>query len=162
MSIGFLGAGAADTSEHLVEAVKQGLRENGLIEGKDYVLEPRWAEGRYERFPAFAGQLVSQGARVIMVTTVVAARAAQRATSAIPIVMALMNDSVGIVASLSHPGGNTTGVASLNQFVTPKLLELVHTALPKATSIARFVQSDKSVKQSVPEQGAGSGGIPRH
>jgi len=165
VSIGFLGAGAADTSGHLVEAVKHGLRENGLIEGKDYVLEPRRAGWYYERFPAFAGELVSQGARVIMVTTVVAARAAQRATSATPIVMALMNDSVGngLVAShLSHPGGNTTGMASLNQFVTPKLLELVHTALPKATSIAGFVQSDKSVKQSVTEQGAGSGRIPRH
>jgi ABC-type uncharacterized transport system substrate-binding protein len=139
--IGFLGAGAADTSEHLVGAVKQGLRENGLIEGKDYVLEPRWAEGHYERFPAFAQELVGQGARVIMVTTVVAARAAQRATSATPIVMALMNDPVGngLVASLAHPGGNTTGMASLNQDVTPKLLELVHTALPKATSIAALL-----------------------
>jgi len=136
--IGFLGAGAADTSEHLVKAVKQGLRENGLIEGKDYVLEPRWAEGHYERFPAFAGELVGQDARVIMVTTVAAARAAQRATSTTPIVMALMNDPVGngLVASLAHPGGNTTGMASLNQDVTPKLLELVRTALPKATNIA--------------------------
>src|SRR5512143_234730 len=82
VNIGFMGAGAADTSAPLIEALKQGLRENGLIEGKDYVLELRWAEGHYERFPAFAQELVGQGARVIMVTTVVAARAAQRATSA--------------------------------------------------------------------------------
>ena len=77
----------------------------------------------YERFP---------------VTTVAAARPAQRSTSTIPIVMALMNDPVGnnLVASLARPGGNTTGMASLNQDVTPKLLELLHTALPQANSVA--------------------------
>ena len=137
-SIGFLGAGAADTSAHLIEAVKQGLRENGLVEGKDYVLEPRWADGHYERFPAFARELADRRSRIIMVTTVASAQAAQHASSAIPIVMALMNDPVGngLVASLARPGGNTTGMASLNQDVTPKLLELLHGVLPKATTIA--------------------------
>jgi putative tryptophan/tyrosine transport system substrate-binding protein len=80
--IGFLGPGAAETSAPLIEAMKQGLRENGLIEGKDYVFEPRWAEGDYERFPAFARELVDRGARVIIVATIAGARAAQRATSA--------------------------------------------------------------------------------
>jgi len=61
-SIGFLGAGAADTSAALIDALKQGLRENGLIEGKDYVLELRWAEGQYERFPSFARELADHGA----------------------------------------------------------------------------------------------------
>ena len=137
-NIGFLGAGAADTSAPLIEAVKQGLRESGLVEGKDYVLEPRWADGHYDRFPAFARELADHGARVIMVTTIAAARAAQRATSIIPIVMASMNDPVGngLVASLARPGGNTTGMATLNQDVTPKLLEFLHTFLPKATTIA--------------------------
>ena len=137
-SIGFMGAGAADTSAHLIEALKQGLRENGLVEGKDYVLELRWAEGRYERFPAFARELVDQGARVIIVNTIAAARAAQSATSVIPIVMATMNDPVGsgLVASLARPGGNTTGLATLNQDVTPKLVEFLHTLLPNAATIA--------------------------
>jgi len=137
-SIGFLVAGAADTSAPLIEAFNQGLRENGLIEGKDYVLELRWAEGHYERFPAFARELADNGARVIVVGTVAAARAAQRASSTVPIVMALMNDPVGngLVASLARPGGNTTGMASLGQDVTPKQLELLHTILPKTTSIA--------------------------
>jgi putative tryptophan/tyrosine transport system substrate-binding protein len=137
-SIGFLGAGAADTSAHLIEAFKQGLRENGLVEGKDYVLEPRWADGHYERFPAFAREMVDHGARVIMVTTIAAAHAAQRTTSVIPIVMTSLNDPVGngLVASLARPGGNTTGMATLNQDVTPKLLELLHSFLPKATTIA--------------------------
>jgi putative ABC transport system substrate-binding protein len=136
--IGFLGAGAAETSVHLIEAIKQGLQENGLVEGKDYVLEQRWANGHYDRFPAFARELTDRGARLIMVTTVAAARAAQRATSVIPIVMTLINDPVGngLVASLARPGGNTTGMASLNQDVTPKMLELLHTVLPKAANVA--------------------------
>ena len=136
--IGFLGAGAAETSVHLIEAIKQGLQENGLVEGKDYVLEQRWANGHYDRFPAFARELTDRGARLIMVTTVAAARAAQRTTSVIPIVMTLINDPVGngLVASLARPGGNTTGMASLNQDVTPKMLELLHTVLPKAANVA--------------------------
>src|SRR6266446_3640355 len=140
-TIGFLGAGAADTSAQLVDAFKQGLGENGLVEGMDYLLEPRWAEGEYERFAAFARELVEQNARVIVVTTIAAARAAQRATSVIPIVMASINDPVGsgIVASLARPGGNTTGMATLNQDVTPKLVEFLHTLLPKATAIAVFL-----------------------
>ena len=138
VNIGLMGAGAADTSAPLIEALKQGLRENGLIEGKDYVLELRWAEGHYERFAEFARGLVEQGVRVIVVNTIAAARAAQRATSVIPIVMATMNDPVGngLIASLARPGGNTTGLATLNQDVTPKLLELLHTFIPSATTIA--------------------------
>jgi putative ABC transport system substrate-binding protein len=136
--IGFLGAGAADTTGHLIEAFKQGLRENGLAEGKDYVLELRWAEGLYERFPAFANDLVEKGAGVIIVNTIAAARAAQRATSLIPIIMATMNDPVGngLIASLARPGGNTTGLATLNQDVTPKLIELLRESLPRALTIA--------------------------
>src|SRR5262245_31525308 len=95
VGIGFLVAGAADTSAPLIEAFKQGLRENGLIEGKDYVLELRSAEGHYERFPAFARELAANGVRVIVVGTVAAGRAAQGASSTIPIIMAIMNDPVG-------------------------------------------------------------------
>jgi putative tryptophan/tyrosine transport system substrate-binding protein len=114
------------------------LRENGLVEGKDFVLEPRWAEGYYERFTAYARELSEQGVRVIIVTTIAAGRAAQRATSTIPIVMVSINDPAGngLVASLARPGANTTGTASLNRDVTPKLLELLCTAFPNATAIA--------------------------
>ena len=136
--IGFLGAGAADTTRHLLDGLRQGLRENGLAEGKDYVIESRWAEGLYERFPALASDLVENGPRVIIVNTITAARAAQRATTVIPIVMATMNDPVGngLIASLSRPGGNTTGLATLNQDVTPKLVEILREVLPKALAIA--------------------------
>jgi putative ABC transport system substrate-binding protein len=132
--IGFLGAGAADTSKHLIGSLRQGLRENGLVEGKDYVLELRWSEGLYERFPAFARDLVDRGAGIIIVNTI----AAGRATSVIPIVMATINDPVGngLIASLARPGGNTTGMATLNQDLTPKLVDLLHELLPKALTIA--------------------------
>jgi putative ABC transport system substrate-binding protein len=136
--IGFLGAGAADTSKHLIGALKQGLRENGLADGKDYVLELRWAEGLYERFPSFASDLVNRGAGIILVNTIAAGRAAQRASTVIPIVMATMNDPVGngLIASLARPGGNTTGLATLNQDVTPKLVDFLHELLPKALTVA--------------------------
>jgi putative ABC transport system substrate-binding protein len=158
-----LVAGAADTSAPLIDAFKQGLRENGLIEGKDYVLELRWAEGHYERFPAFARELADNGARVIVVGTVAAARAAQAASSTIPVVMALMNDPVGngLVASLARPGGNTTGMASLNQDVTSKQLELLNSVLPKATTIAALFNptnpSNAPILENVRVQAASRG-----
>lgn len=94
--------------------------------------------GEYERLPAFAREMVDQKARVIVVTTIAAARAAQHATSVILIVMASINDPVGsgIVASLARSGGNMTGMATLNQDVTPKLVEFLHTLLPNAATIA--------------------------
>ena len=138
MRIGYLASGAEASGAPLLDAIKQGLRENNLIEGKDYLFDVRWAEGQYDRFPAFARELVEQNATVLIVTTIAGARAAQRATATIPIVMASMNDPVGsgLVASLARPGGNTTGLATLNQDVTPKLMEILHVLLPKATSIA--------------------------
>jgi putative ABC transport system substrate-binding protein len=102
------------------------------------VLEARFAEGHYQRFPEFAQELAGRRAGAILVTTIAAARAAQRATSTIPIVMTGLNDPVGngIVASLARPGGNTTGMATLNQDITPKLVEFLRTVAPKATTAA--------------------------
>jgi putative ABC transport system substrate-binding protein len=137
VSIGFLGAGARATSATIVDALMQGLRDNGLAEGKGYVLEERWAEGAYERFPAFARELVERKVDVIVVSTIAAARAAQRETSSIPIVMGMINDPVGngLVASLARPGGNTTGMASLSEDVSTKLVELLQAIAPKAATI---------------------------
>jgi putative ABC transport system substrate-binding protein len=138
--IGFLGSGTAGSIDSVMrlDAVKQGLRENGLIENRDYIIEARFADGKYERFPEFANELRGHGVSVILVSTIAAARAAQRATSTIPIVMASINDPVGngIVASLARPGGNTTGLATLNQDVSPKLIEIVRELLPNASAIA--------------------------
>lgn len=137
VGIGFLGAGSAANSTSMVGAIKQGLRENGLVEGKDYAFEQRWADGEYERFPAFARDLVEQKVGVIIVTTIAAARAAQRETSVIPIIMGMINDPVGsgLVASLARPGGNTTGMASLNEDITPKMVESLQSVAPKAARV---------------------------
>src|SRR6478752_8894897 len=137
-TIGFMGAGAAETSGHLLDALRQGLRENGLGEGKDYVLIVRWAEGHYERFSVFAREFIEKDVRVIIVNTIAAGHAAQNATSVIPIVMASINDPVGngLVASLAHPGGNVTGMANVNEDVTPKLIEFLRAFFPKAANAA--------------------------
>jgi putative ABC transport system substrate-binding protein len=136
--IGFLGSGAPQSSEIFVEAFRQGLRDHGLVEGRDYVIDLRFAEGDYGRFPAFAAELVQRKSSVIVVTTISAARAAQRATSTIPIVMTSLIDPVGqgLIVSLARPGGNTTGLANLADDVMPKLVEILRAALPKANAVA--------------------------
>ena len=136
--IGFLAAGSAEGSVALVDELKRGLKENGMLEGKDYILESYWAEGEYERFSAFARELVAKQPQVILVNTIAAVRAAQRATTAIPIVMMGINDPVGtgIVASLARPGGNTTGMATLNQDSTSKLVQYLRSLLPNAADVA--------------------------
>jgi putative tryptophan/tyrosine transport system substrate-binding protein len=135
--LALLGSGAAQSSAIFVDAVKQGLGENGLVEGQDYVLDVRWAEGEYGRFPGLATEVVQRNPRVILATTIAAVRAAQRASATIPIVMTTINDPVGagLVASLARPGGNTTGIANLSEDVTPKVLEILQAAVPTATVI---------------------------
>jgi putative ABC transport system substrate-binding protein len=132
-----LSSGPENPNLPWIVALKQGLRENALIEGKDYIFDARWAGGDYERFSGFARELVEQNAAVIIVSTIAAAHAAQRATTTIPIVKAAINDPVGsgLIASLSRPGGNITGMATLNQDITSKMIEILHTTLPKATNL---------------------------
>ena len=136
--LGFLGSGATTSGAVLVLSLKDGLRENGLIEDKDYALDTHWAEGDYSRFSKFAEDLIARHADVILVTTIAAARAVQRATSSIPIVMMSLNDPVGngLVASLARPGGNTTGLATLNEDTNAKVLDILRELLPKATRVA--------------------------
>jgi putative ABC transport system substrate-binding protein len=136
--IAFLGSGAAEASGFLLQAFQQGLQEVGLRDGKDYVLEVRWAERHYERFPALAADLASLHPSVMIVTTIAAARAAQRLDQPIPLVMTGLIDPVGagLVQSLSRPGGNTTGLSNLAEEFAPKLLEFLHETLPNAAAIA--------------------------
>ena len=114
------------------------MRDGGLLQGRDYLLETRWAEGHYDRFPALAAELVRGNPAVIVVATIASARAAQQATRSIPIVMTGLNDPVGVglVASLARPGGNITGLSSMAEDVTDKLLELLRTAVPQVRSVA--------------------------
>ena len=141
--IAFLGGGAAETSASLLEAFRQGLQEVGLVEGRDCALDVRWAEDRYERFPALAGELAQAHPDVMIVTTIAAARAAQRLDPPVPLVMTGLIDPVGagLVESLSRPGGYTTGLANLAEEFSPKLLEFIHETLPNARAIAGLYNS---------------------
>ena len=128
------------------------------------MLVARWSEGHYERFSAFARELTDKGARIIIVTTIAGARAAQQTTSIIPIVMASMNDPVGngLVASLARPGGNTTGMASLNQDLTLKLVEFLRAVLPNATNAAVLYNPANASNAAYFEECASSRSAPWH
>ena len=120
------------------EAFRQALRELGYVEGQNLVIEWRWAEGRDERLPALAAELVRLQVEVIVVGGGAAIRAAQHATSTIPIVMAANYDPVGegFVASLARPGGNITGLSWLGAELPGKRLEILKETLPQSTRIA--------------------------
>src|SRR5262245_40024007 len=110
--IGFLGTGAASSQEIRVEALRAGLRELGYIEGKNIVIEYRWAEGKYDRLPVLAAELVSLKVDVLVTAGTPAISAAKQTATTIPIVMAGSGDAVasGLVAILARPGGNITGL----------------------------------------------------
>jgi len=139
--IGILGNAPPTTPAvaRLYEAFAEGLRERGYMEGENLVIERRWAEGRVERFPSHAAELVSLRVALILAVSTPGARAAKQATSAVPIVMAYVSDPVeaGIVASLARPGGNVTGLAFVaGREIVGKHLELLKEAVPKVSRVA--------------------------
>lgn len=119
----------------------RGLKEAGFIDGQNVTIEYRWAEGRYERLPAMAAELVARKVDLIAAFGPPPAKAAKDATTTIPIVFEVGNDAVaaGLVESLSHPGGNATGLSILFTQITPKRLELLCELLPRAKIIALLV-----------------------
>jgi putative ABC transport system substrate-binding protein len=140
--IGFLHAASPESTAHRVTAFRRGLNETGYFEGQNVVVEYRWAEGRYDRFPELAAELVRRQVSVIVTPgNPVAANAAKAATSAIPIVFAVGGDPVklGLVASLARPGGNVTGVNFFVTEVAAKRLGLLHELVPTATRVAVLV-----------------------
>ena len=118
-----------------------GLRELGYVEGKNIIIESRSAEGKYERLPGLAGELVQMKVDVIVAATSRAIHAAQQATTTIPIVMVRTPDPVGtgFVASLSRPGRNITGLSDINVDVISKYLELLRAAVPKLSRVTVLV-----------------------
>jgi putative ABC transport system substrate-binding protein len=118
--------------------LRQGLRNAGYVEGRDVVIEWRSAEGDYTRLPQLAAELVRRGVDVIVADTTPATQAARGATSSIPIVMAIVADPVGsgVVANLSQPGGNITGLSIMLAELSAKRLQLLKDAVPRLTRVA--------------------------
>jgi len=135
--IGFLGLTSASAYAPQLQGFLQGLRELGYVEGKNIVIEYRWADGREERVAELAAQLVRLHPDVL-VTHATAVRAAQQATSTIPIVMGVSADPVGmgLIKSLARPGGNTTGVASQMVDLSSKRLQLLKEIVPQLKDVA--------------------------
>ncbi len=137
-TIGYLKPGSSDSNPAYLAAFRQGLAENGYVEGQNIKIEYRWSEDQTDRLPALATDLVDHKVAVIFAVANSAAYAAKRATSTIPIVFFTGGDPVqmGLVASLNRPGGNATGVTMfLNELVT-KRLELLREMVPKVSLIA--------------------------
>jgi putative ABC transport system substrate-binding protein len=121
--VGFLNAASPDVSAHVVDAFRLGLKETDYIEGQNVAIEYRWAEDHYDRLPALAAELVDRRVSVIATgRNTSAALAAKAATTTIPIVFLMGGDPVEarLVTSLNRPGGNVTGVTTLNVEITPK------------------------------------------
>jgi putative tryptophan/tyrosine transport system substrate-binding protein len=140
--IGYLHIASPGPFAPFVGAFRQGLREAGYVEGQNLAIEYRWAEGRYDRLPAMAAELVGRQVSLIAAQGgAAAAAAAQEATGAIPIVFSMGGDPVkeGIVASLSRPGGNVTGISVLTTQLAAKRLEIMREVVPKADVIAMLV-----------------------
>ena len=140
--IGYLGAESPAAFASRVRAFRQGLGETGYVEGRNVAIEFRWAEGQHERLPALAADLVARRVAVIVAPGgAPAGLAAKSATTTIPIVFEMGADpiAIGLVGSLSRPGGNLTGVTSLSVEVTPKRLEFLHETIPTADAFAVLI-----------------------
>jgi putative ABC transport system substrate-binding protein len=136
--IGFLGNSTPAHEANLVGPFREGLRELGYVEGRNILIEYRWAEGKYERFPALIRELIALKVDVIVTAGTPASLAVKKATTSIPLVMVAVGDPVGtgIVASLAQPGGNITGLTSLSPNLEGKRLELLREVAPGVSHIA--------------------------
>jgi putative ABC transport system substrate-binding protein len=138
--VGFLGNSTAALEANLVGPFREGLRELGYVEGRNILIEYRWAEGKYERFSALIAELIALKVDVIVTAGTPASLAVKKATTSIPLVMVAVGDPVatGLVASLARPGGNITGLTSIAEELEGKRLELLREVVPKISHVAVF------------------------
>jgi putative tryptophan/tyrosine transport system substrate-binding protein len=136
--IGVMWLYSPDIASPFAEAFRQGLRGLGYVEGQNIALEERWAEGRFDRLPSLAAELVRLNVDIIVTASTPAAQAGQQATRSIPIVMTLVSDPVesGLVGSLARPGGNVTGLSLMHPELSGKRLELLKEVIPKVSRVA--------------------------
>ncbi len=139
-----MGAESASGYTSRVDALRAGLRDLGYVEGKNIVIEFRWADGKNDRLPELAAELVRLKVDVLVTHAVPATRAAKQATTTIPIVTAAVADPValGLVASLARPGGNITGSTFFFAEIIAKRLELLKEAMPRITQVAVLLNPD--------------------
>jgi len=144
--IGYLLGVSLSASSTRTEAFRQGLRDFGYVEGKNIIIEWRSAEGKFDRLPALAAELVRLKVDVIVTAGPIPTRAAKEVTSTIPIIMTQDPDPVGngFVASLARPGGNITGLSTLAPELSGKQLELLKEIIPKLTRVAVFGTSTRA------------------
>src|SRR5262249_61566847 len=162
--IGFLYAGSPSGQLARAQAFRQGLRELGYVEGKNIVIEYRYAEGKFDRLPDLAADLVRLKVDVIVTSGPRPTRAAKEATVTIPIVMAQDTDPVGsgFVASLARPGGNITGLSTLASELDGKQLDLLKEIIPKLARVAVFGSSTPGTLQRLRETELDAGSIGQH
>ena len=141
--IGFMGNSTAALEANLLDAFREGLRELGYEEGRNIVIEYRWADGKYDRFPALVAELIAAKVDAIVTAGTPAALAVKKATTTVPLVMVAVGDPVGtgLVPSLARPGGNLTGLSSIAPDLEGKRLQLLREIVPALSHVAMFVNS---------------------
>ena len=148
--VGFVNSGSAQTQALVAAAYRKGLEEVGFAEGKNVLIELRWADGQYDRLPELIADLIKRKVTVIMAGGPPAAQAAKTATSSIPVVFTSGDDPVqiGVVTSINHPGGNVTGVHVLFTELEFKKLSLLREVVPKAGVVAALVNQSRPIANS--------------
>jgi putative ABC transport system substrate-binding protein len=157
--IGYLGAIAQSANAHLMPVLRRALADGGFIEGRNLAIEYRWAEGRYDRLPGMAAELVRRRVSVLVATPTASALAAKAATTTIPIVFSGTDDPVrlGLVASLARPGGNATGVYFFLSDLAAKQLGLLRELVPSAVRVGLLINPNNANAETVSKEATAAG-----
>jgi putative ABC transport system substrate-binding protein len=163
--VGFLNSASPNTYRFNADAFREGLAQAGFVEGRNVRIEERWANGDYNALPALASELVAKGVVAVAATgDVASARAAQRASTTVPIVFTIGGDPVrfGLVASFNRPGGNVTGIAFVPNQLGAKRVQLLHDLLPKIARVGLLMNPDNpnvAAEQADSQDGAARLGL---